>query len=115
MSDTATIRILTDASPESGQKQALDPLAKVLGQSVGRVVKLETNALAVEVGACINSVQEMIGRISTDSASFLETVTFTVGINAAGQASLVSLASGNVGVSTGLTFTLRLQGRRDKD
>jgi hypothetical protein len=111
MSEAKTIRVLTDAAPEPAGRHALAPLANVPGRSVGNVFELETNALAAEVGSCINSVQEMLAKASTNSTFSIETATFTVGINAAGQASLLAIASGQVGISTGLSFTLRVQDR----
>ena len=80
-----------------------------MGAAVSRkVVSVSADKVRREIRKALGTVDEVLKDASHAAKDFdLAEVSFTVGLEASGQVSVLSLASGNVGASSGLQFTFK--------
>ena len=103
-----TIRVVVDENHEFASKNAISPLEKVVGKSLSKVVEFEVNELTNELSSCVEKVQGMLANLPRHADDLaLEEVSFTVGIDASGKASIFSVISGSSVVRTGITFQMK--------
>lgn len=109
MQDSGTILIFTSTEPEPVEvHRSRGGIEDYARKTADRVVAVSTDSLRRSVREAYRNCLQMIGELPGNSASgVLETVTFSLAINAEGQVGLLS-TSARVGTQVGLTFQVRI-------
>jgi hypothetical protein len=110
MSSNKKLRITVDTATQENVMGA-NPFD--LGGAVSRkVVTVSADKVRREISKALSTVDEVLKNASRSAKDFdLSEVSFTLGLEASGEVSLLSLASGSVGASSGLQFTFKRRTR----
>lgn len=103
-----TLRVFVDAPVDVAGAQAraaLPSIEQLLRSSAGRVLELDFDVIASEIGETLGNVLDLLAGLPPAHRDRIGQVTFTLGIDSSGGVSLFA-ASGTVSARAGLTFTV---------
>lgn len=104
-----TIRVTVDEMTAiSGETRNARPdLQQLVLSCLQKTVEVEADAIKGSIAGIYSNVVEMIQDLPDDSSAYqLDTVSFSVVVDAQGKASLFSAVSGGVRTQTGLNFVI---------
>ena len=105
MSCPSKIRIFVDDLVQTEIKGVLSvPELKTV---LYKMVDIDFTVLQQNIGNLLNGILAILSNSTSQSEDFeIQSVNFTVNINASGEVSLVSLAKGAIAGQTGIGFTI---------
>ncbi|MCB9143752.1 MAG: hypothetical protein H6635_00155 [Anaerolineales bacterium] len=107
--DKKKVRVLVD-NPEAEIKSARPSLEELVRTPFGKTIEFETSVLAERLSSTYATLVDIISELPLSGNNYqANTVSFTLGIDASGDVSIVSTVSGGVKTQVGLTFTLTLK------
>jgi len=109
LSEDNLVRFIVDADAPTTMHSAL-PLPPIGAKSV----QVSGEAISRACTSAVRSIMQAISAIPRQVRTARMTqVKFTLAVDAAGEVSIASLVHGRLGGSTGLEFTIQLDGEKD--
>ena len=103
-----TLKVLVDgpSNPDVVTRAARPSLEDLLGSVAGKAIEMDVHAMGKALSSAYGKVLESLSNLPSREGYNLQSVSFSLVIDATGEISLASTVSGTLKTQAGLTFVI---------